>query len=275
MRTRTVCRTKYPIVLVHGLGFRDRKYLNYWGRIPKVLARHGASVFHGNQDSHGSIESNAQQLGDQIDRILAKTGAQKVNVIAHSKGGLDARYLISVLGYEGRVASLTTIATPHHGSKTMDKLLRVPRILVRAVAVVSNGWYRLLGDETPDTMTLFFQLSTPFAAAFNEIVTDCEGVYYQSFAFVMDTVRSDVFLALPHAVVRRVEGENDGLVSTQSAQWTNFRGVVRGTCKRGISHCDEVDMRRRRLSKTQVAERVSDVVLFYRDVVHELKGRGL
>ncbi|MBY6921890.1 triacylglycerol lipase, partial [Clostridium botulinum] len=46
-----ICKTKYPIVLVHGVGFRDLKYINYWGRIPKELIRNGATVYYGNQEA--------------------------------------------------------------------------------------------------------------------------------------------------------------------------------------------------------------------------------
>ncbi|MBQ8824321.1 MAG: triacylglycerol lipase, partial [Ruminococcus sp.] len=42
-----VCKTKYPLLLVHGIGFRDFKYFNYWGRIPKSLIKKGATVYYG------------------------------------------------------------------------------------------------------------------------------------------------------------------------------------------------------------------------------------
>lgn len=38
-----MCRTRYPLLLVHGVGFRDLRYFNYWGRIPRELARYGAA----------------------------------------------------------------------------------------------------------------------------------------------------------------------------------------------------------------------------------------
>ena len=122
---------RYPVLLVHGMGFRDDQPIGYWGRIPRVLESAGCRIFYGNQDSNASIETNGAHLARRIDEILAETGAEKVNIIAHSKGGLDARYAISTLGMGDRVASLTTMSTPHHGSKTVDLLLRVPDCLVR------------------------------------------------------------------------------------------------------------------------------------------------
>lgn len=135
------CNTRYPIVLIHGLGFRDRKHLNYWGRIPSTLQSCGAAIYYGNQDSHGSVENNAAQIKQCIMEILEEIHCEKVNLIAHSKGGLDARYLISALGMEDCVASLTTISTPHHGSKSVDLLLSMPAFLVKICACFSDVWY--------------------------------------------------------------------------------------------------------------------------------------
>ncbi len=108
---RQICRTKYPLILVHGVGFRDYRYFNYWGRIPRELARNGAQVYYGHQEAWGTVEDNAEILKEEILGICKETGAEKVNIIAHSKGGLDSRYLISGLHMAPYVASLTTINT--------------------------------------------------------------------------------------------------------------------------------------------------------------------
>ena len=75
--TEMTADTKYPIMLVHGMGFRDRKHLCYWGRIPKILRRNGARVFFGWQDSNGSIESNARQIEVSLKKVLSETGAER------------------------------------------------------------------------------------------------------------------------------------------------------------------------------------------------------
>ena len=56
------CATRYPIVLIHGAGFRDLKWPVYWGRIPRALEERGASVFYGLQDCWGSVETNAEAI---------------------------------------------------------------------------------------------------------------------------------------------------------------------------------------------------------------------
>ncbi len=80
------CATRYPILLVHGVGWRDRARFNAWGRIPKYLKRHGAAVFHGEQEAWGTIEANAAQVATRIRQVLEETGAEKVNLGEENDG---------------------------------------------------------------------------------------------------------------------------------------------------------------------------------------------
>ena len=267
---------KYPILLVHGMGFRDRKHLNYWGRIPSVLEQEGASVYYGLQDSNGSVEGNAVVLAERIDKLAEEYGVEKFNVIAHSKGGLDIRYVISTLNRGSRIASLTTINTPHNGSYTVDRLLKCPSFLVKAGCWFVDAWFRILGDKRPETYKAIKLFETKNALEFNRNNPDDPGVYYQSYAFTCKTVTGDFFLWLPNLIVRLIEGENDGFLTPRAVSWTNFRGVYRGTTNRGISHCDEVDMRRMSFTRKQPTNEyeISDITEFYREVVRELKNKG-
>lgn len=267
-------KLKYPLLLVHGMGFRDGKALGYWGRIPKALQENGAEVFYGGQDSNGSIESNAGQLEVSFNNVLKQTGAEKINIIAHSKGGLEARYLISALGYADRVSSLTTVSTPHNGSVTVDKLINISRPLVKFGCRAADVYFRLLGDKNPDTYSAVTSFETANAEIFNEKYPDSPLVYYQSCGFVMKKMTSDMLMWFPWLVVNYFEGENDGLLPPRAVEWTNFMGVYTGNGGRGISHCDEVDMRRMRLSG-KCGEGVSDITDFYVDMVRGLIERGM
>lgn len=93
-----LCATKYPILLVHGVFFRDYKYVNYWGRIPKELETNGAKLYYGNHESAAAIMDSAKELRDRIKKIVVETGCEKVNIIAHSKGGLDSRLICGTDG---------------------------------------------------------------------------------------------------------------------------------------------------------------------------------
>lgn len=264
---------KYPVLMIHGMGFRDYKRINYWGRIGKTLSDNGAKVYYGKQDSNGSVESNSRQIEEELNRILRETGCEKVNIIAHSKGGLEARYLISTMGYGDKIASLTTISTPHNGSVTVDRLVNPIRPVIKGVCVLVNLWFRILGDKNPDTYEAIEALTTGNAEKFNRNNPDCESVFYQSYAFVMKKPTDDIFMILPWLVVNAFEGENDGLLSPKATRWTNFRGTMLGSRNRGISHLDEVDFRRRRFSKTRSGD-ISDITEFYAQITEDLKKMG-
>lgn len=270
------CSTKYPLLLVHGMGFRDRKHLNYWGRIPKYLTSHGAQIFYGNQDAAASIEENARTIRENLIQALQQSHTDKVNIIAHSKGGLEARYLISTLGMAPQVASLTTIQTPHHGSVTVDKLMQLPQSLVKTVGALTNLWMKLLGDRNPMAYEVFHQFTTEFAQRFNRENPNADGVFYQSFGFQMKHTFSDITMTLPYLVVKHFEGANDGLLSERAVTWTNFHGMYNSVTDRGISHADEVDIRRFRFSKKSPAHdlEISDITVFYRQLVIDLKKKG-
>jgi triacylglycerol lipase len=248
----------------------------YWGRIPAALRKNGAVVFFGNQDGNATVQENARQLLTVIQCILAETGAEKINIIAHSKGGLEARYLVSAMGLGDRIASVTTLSTPHNGSLTVDWLMRHFSSVIRAGCVAADLCRRLSGDRHPCTYRAIEQFTTDCMQQFNREFPDDSRVFYQSYAFVMHSSFSDVFLALAHAIVRHFEGENDGLLTPANARWTNFRGIYTGTTRRGISHADVTDYRRFRFTKKQPpqAHSISDMSLFYVQLAADLKERG-
>ncbi len=264
---------KYPVLLVHGMGFRDSNIINYWGRIPKALEQLGCKIFYGNQDGNGAIESNGQFLKQRIEEIMSENEFEKINIIAHSKGGLDARYAMSTLGMGKYVASLTTISTPHNGSVTVDKLLQFPDFLVKTVGKCTDLVLRLRGDKNPDSYKVFHELSTEQAKSFNESNPNYTDTYYQSYAFVMENPLSDIFLCFTNFVVGLIEGQNDGFLTPDSVKWGEFKGIVQSNSRRGISHCDEVDMRRRCLTKKQ-GSNVSDIIDLYKNIATELAEKG-
>ena len=267
------CDTKYPLLFIHGMGFRDFKKPVYWGRIPHVLIENGARVYYGRQDGTGSVESNARQLAKQIDFVLKDSGTDKLNIISHSKGGTDARYVMSSLGYHDKIASLTTLSTPHNGSITADRLMKLPYFLIHAGCAVSDLFYRMLGDSSPDAYKAMQTLRVDDAEEFNRMNPDCPDVYCQSYAFVMKNAFSDLIFLPQYLTVRHFEGDNDGLFSPHAVSWGNFRGVYTGAGHHGISHYDEVDFKRRRLSSKR-NENISDITDFYINMISELKERG-
>lgn len=273
MPENTSCQTRYPVVLVHGAGFRDLKWPVYWGRVPSVLERRGARLFYGLQDCWASTETNARALAERIDAVLAETGAEKINLVAHSKGGLEARMAASSLGAGAKIASITTIATPHHGSGTIDLLFKAPRPLFSLAALAVNNWSRLVGDRKPDFLTVCEGFTTERMEAFNRRNPDVPGVFYQSFACVMRRPFSDINLSTANFIVNRLEGPNDGLVTVASASWGRHVRILKSNVFRGISHLDAIDLRRAPFSSKKGGG-VSDICDVYVEILEDLKRRG-
>ena len=261
------------MLLIHGAGFRDLRWPVYWGRIPRALEEHGARLYYGQQDCWASTAVNAAALKERAEEILRETGAEKLNLVAHSKGGLEARMLASSLGFGDRIASITTIATPHRGSKTVDQLFAIPKGLFHIAAFAVNNWIRLVGDRKPDFLEVCKGFTTAHMEEFNRQNPDVPGIFYQSYACVMSHPFSDINLSTANFVVGRIEGPNDGLVSVESARWGERCTVLRANGFRGISHLDAIDLRRAPLTRRS-GPGVSDICDVYVRILKDLKNRG-
>lgn len=265
-----VCRTKYPILMVHGVFFRDFKHIGYWGRIPRELERNGATIYYGEHNSASSVKESAEQLRRRIETVMSETGCEKVNVIAHSKGGLDMRMLLSDPEAAAHVASLTTINTPHRGCKFADYLFKkVPKSGQERLAQTYNAAAELLGDVEPDFIAAVSDLTASRCREMFDELPPPEGVYCRSVGSVQKRASSGRFpLILTHSFVGYFDGENDGLVGVDSFEWGESLTMLRPTGRRGISHGDMVDLNRENIRGFDVRE-------FYVELVSSLKERGL
>ena len=107
--------TQYPIVLAHGLfGFDAILGVDYWYKVPETLQKDGATVFLTSVANSNSPEVRGEQLIAEVERVLAITGADKVNLIGHSHGGPTTRYVASVR--PDLVASVTSISGVNKGT---------------------------------------------------------------------------------------------------------------------------------------------------------------
>lgn len=264
------CSTRYPVVLVHGIFSRDWMFINYWGRIPNALIKHGACIYYGEQQSANSIENSAVELKKNILKIIHETNCGKVNIIAHSKGGLDSRYAISCLGLSKYTASLTTLCTPHRGCKYVDFILeKTPNVIKVLVAKEYNNMFIKFGDKNPDFLSGVGDLTAKKCKEFNKKVMNCPGVYYQSIASKMSSVFSEGFpLNIGYLFAKKFEGDNDGLVSVASAKWGKFLGVLESKYYKGISHINIVDLPGKNLKGFDVCE-------VYIKILRDLKRMGL
>ncbi|MDN5794529.1 MAG: alpha/beta fold hydrolase [Intrasporangium sp.] len=130
-----------PILLVHGMvdnrsiftvlrhGLRRRGF----GRIETM----NYSIL------TGDVRRAAAHLGEEVERIVAETGYERLHVIGHSLGGLIARYYVTRLGGDERVDTLVTLGTPHRGT------------------YVAYGWTNGLTRQLRPGSALFAELDAP------------------------------------------------------------------------------------------------------------------
>lgn len=224
-------RTRHPLVLMHGLGLLA--FLARGGHLHEEamhLRLHGLAAFAPNITPYHNIPQRAAMWKERIEIILRQTGAEQVNLIAHSMGGLDARYLISRLDMADRVASLTTISTPHRGSSLALMSLNQPERLQELVRSAANWVGENVMEVEADFIAALENL-TPEAVSesFNSDVPDHEGIHYASWAGSAGkgTLNSINPVFRPfNAWLYGREGINDGIVSVSSAKWGTFRGEI-------------------------------------------------
>ena len=261
-------KTRYPIILVHGLGMRDTFFMKSWGRIDKVLRDQGYTVYKSHADAFGSVKTNAAQLKDEITAVLEANGTDKVNIIAHSKGGLDAKCMIQQCGMAGRVASLTTLCTPHQGSPVASFVLRFPRFAVKYAAFWVNAFFRIFGDKHPDSFAACEELKRTENLE-EETARPIQNVFCQSFSAAMkpEEGKADFIMRIPYMFSRWMEKgrASDGMVPRDSAIF----GQYRGDCLNGsLSHTEIVDFMVRDKKRDQI-------FAFYSALCEELVQAGL
>jgi triacylglycerol lipase len=205
-----------PIVLVHGIfGFNQLtlggvRLAEYFRLIPEALREDGHLVPEPPRlNWAGSVAERAQDLKNYLQGHREVAG-QKVHIIAHSMGGLDSRFMISKLGMADRVLSLTTIATPHHGSP-------IAAIVIEETNPVLTKFLEHLGVDTKGA----FDLTIEACRKFNDDVPDALGVRYFSIGGQFEPHQvlgaPQGLLGLTHEIIAKTEKNNDGLVSVASA----------------------------------------------------------
>ena len=264
-----ICETKYPILLVHGIFFRDFDKINYWGRIPEELIKNGATIYYGNHSSSLGVKDSAEELANRIKQIIKETGCKKINVIAHSKGGLDTRYAISNLGMDKYIASLTLINTPNHGCLFADYLMnKAPKKLKKRIAGGYNFTLKKLGDKDPDFIAGVTDLTNIETEKLNKQMKSSDKVYYQAYGSILNHASSGTLpFNLAGAFVKNFDGKNDGLVGIDSFPIDKEYTLIETTNPRGLSHGDVVDINRENIKGFDVRE-------FYVQLVKDLKDKG-
>lgn len=166
----TTGKTKYPIVLVHGLSGFDSLIFDYFYGVKSELASVGAtSVYAPQLTAYDNSEARGEELVAYLEELRAITGASKFNLIGHSQGGIDSRYAAAVR--PDLVASVTSVGSPHWGSDTADVIKDSP--LEGVVLTIGNAVGDLLaflsGDsgQQQNAMGSLESLNSQGAAVYN------------------------------------------------------------------------------------------------------------
>lgn len=200
-----------PVILVHGLFGFDRfgvpgAKLHYFRGIAHHLEALGCHAHAVRLPAVASVPERAKILVDKITSLPH----ERVDIIAHSLGGLDARYALAHLGLAARVRAVVTVGTPHRGTPLADLAgsgaLGLARKAIAAVGMplAALDW-----------------LSTAALERFNREVLDAPGVRYGCVVGGIRRPETPVPLAIvpAHAYLRKVAGANDGLVPMSSQYW--------------------------------------------------------
>ncbi|KAG2732257.1 hypothetical protein G9P44_004674 [Scheffersomyces stipitis] len=283
--------------------------LDYWHGIKEALGNIGSKVLIAKVPPFGRIEHRARTLEQYIIQqcdILRKQESKstiyrhldlqdghssdrfhtfneinepiKVNMISHSMGGLDSRYLISKLQKEDspkpyKVVSLTTIATPHHGSECADFVENL----------VGNS--KILRSMCPEAI---FELTTSYAKKFNDEVVDDPSVKYFSYGAKFDPRWFSLFNLTWHMLRYEVQKnrnitdpvkkfdtrmDNDGMVSVESSMWGEYLGTLDQ-----VDHLDLINWTNRlRVAIDKLIlnkEPHFNAIALYLDIANNLSKRG-
>ncbi len=279
------CRLKYPLVLSHHWGVEWRPggdaaadptpnpelpprnnppdspelrgrdtggfYRYFSSDIVERLRDRGVTVYIADKTPFTSLEERARQLRGTVLRALQETGAEKVNIVGHSQGCQDSRYMISNLrrfdpgdpGYNGpqdfpmgeKVASWTGLAGEVEGTIISDLALWIfdtswdmheSNIMESAPPSMQNpGGRNILKEKFRQSLVSL----TPGYMKNEFSATDYPGVYYQSYAARIRRPRPEWGGTRPYwFLLKLTGGGNDGYTTVESQSYGELRGVLEG-----------------------------------------------
>ena len=272
--------TRYPVLLMHGMAGTDSYIglVDYWFQMDEPLTEPGFMVLQRTADAFNGVDARSAQWLAHLDAMESEGLGRRFNLIAHSQGGVDARYVTSVLDQGGRIASVVTVATPHRGTSVADLSagifdeFPVAGNVVDAAIGLFGGLVGLEGGALVEQLS---DLTRPAMEEFNMMVPDLPGVYYASWAGRScqsldfgcrgdnDGETVDPLLSVTHGFLVQAEGDNDGLIPVESSKWGDYQGTI------PADHFDEVG---------QIADVFNgsfDHKAFYLAEVRRLAARGL
>jgi triacylglycerol lipase len=262
-----VVSLKYPVLLCHGYGaFASLVKPSPLYDVSLLLRTHNVLAFAPNIVPYAKIETRAESWESVIHELMDKLPYDKINIVAHSMGGLDMRYALSKLDVAEYVESFTTVCTPHHGTSLADLSLRTPE----AIRTKLGDFFDWMGEhiyphKKSDAIASALQLTREYVTeVFNPDVPDISDIPYYSFTAAVGKGTDSpipVITRFQNNHIYDNEGPNDGIVSVRSAKWGNHIRTV------PLSHLEQINLRVKNGRKSQYEQ-------FWLDLVKMLSKQG-
>ena len=197
------------------------------------------------QTKRGSIEENEALIEARITDLLRTSGADRVNILAHSKGGLESR--LYILDHPGQVDKLVMLGTPNAGTKLADigcgfnhQILGIPTNPIGALVKSQYG-------DCNGPQDGLYQLKTSYVQkTFNKNVPDRGGVFYGTIAgakstglgFLLDDADNDSFVTVPSVEhLSRYDPAQRGLHEPLDVFNVNHSGLLDAASRPGNGRC--------------------------------------
>ncbi|MFH5831565.1 lipase family alpha/beta hydrolase [Halalkalibaculum sp. DA3122] len=258
---------RHPVLLCHGYGaFASLVKPSPLNDVAMFMRSHGVPAFAPNIVPYAKIEIRSKEWKTLIRQLSERYDISKFNIVAHSMGGLDIRYALSKLELERYVASLTTVATPHHGTSLAELVLKAPD----SVQGKLGDFFDWMGDRVypktkSDAIGSVKQLTRSYVQErFNNEIRNLESIPYFSFSAAVGkgtTAPIETVIRFQNNHIYENEGINDGLVSARSAIWGEHIKTA------PISHLEQMSLRTDK-------DRMPVVKSFWLDVLKMLQEKG-
>lgn len=258
---------KYPVLLCHGYGaIASLVKPSPLYDVALLLRTHNILAFAPNIVPYAKIETRAKSWVKLINELTDDIPGGKVNIVAHSMGGLDMRYALSKLDIARNVSSFTTVSTPHHGTSLAELTLKTPEAIRDKLADFLD-WMgdRIYPHTKSDSVASAAQLTRTYInEQFNPAITDVDDIPYYSYTSAVGKGTQEPIRVIARYQNKHIyenEGPNDGMVSVESATW----GEHIKTSK--LSHLEQMNMRIKDDRKPLFQE-------FWLDLVKMLEAKG-
>ena len=268
--------TRHPVVLMHGFGaLANLMQAGVLHAEAMHLRMLGVAAYAPHVNPYDTLAVRAEAWAERLGRVLDETGAARLNLVAFSSAGLEARWL-AARGWAPRLASIVTVSTPHRGTALADLVLgraelpggaRLAALARRlAVAVMDTIGRAAYEPAAPNVEAALAELA-PAAVCrhFEPAHPMPEGVWCASFAGRAGR-GTDVPCYPPLVPMNRLlytlQGVNDGIVPTAGAWWGERLGTL------DADHARQIGM-------ALTASDRYDSKAFFASVCDRLRDRGL